>query len=115
MKEQTKSIFAHLFLTIAGVAVVTLISGIISNDEFKFGDFFGAIILSPLEMTLGIPMIFYRISTVVGILTVIGFLIWICSIALRIKKNRLANHITWIGTTFWSLGNLPVFWAYMSV
>jgi hypothetical protein len=115
MKERTKSIFVHLFLTIAGVAVGTLISGIVSSDKFKLNDSFGAIILSPLEMTLGIPMIFYRISTVVGILAVFGFIIWICSIALRIKNKRLANHTTWIGAAFWSLGNIPVFWAYMSV
>jgi len=115
MKDRTKKIATHVILTIAGIVVGTIVSGIVSRDACGFNDVIGAIILSPFEMTVGIPLIFYRISLIMGLLTVFGCLVWACSIVLRMKNNSMSNYVTVIGAVFWSLGNMPVILAYMSV
>jgi len=115
MKDRTKKIVTHVILTIAGIVVGTIVSGVVSKSACGFNDVIGAIILSPFEMTVGIPLIFYRISLIMGLLTVFGCLVWACSIVLRVKNKRISNYVTVIGAVFWSLGNMPVFLAYMSV
>jgi FtsH-binding integral membrane protein len=76
-------------------------------------DVLGAITLSPLAMFVVVIRIFHGV-TMIDLFAVVGFMVWACSIVLRVKRKSLSNHCTFIGAVLWSLCNLPLFWTFMS-
>lgn len=114
MKEIFKTILVHAMLTVAGIIVGTILSGVITGDEFNLNDVFGAITLSPIEMLIALIRIIYM-ETMIEFLVVIGFLIWMFAIVLRFKKKKLSNLCTFTGAVLWSLDNMMIFWMIMSV
>ena len=116
MKEKLKIFALLLAAHVVGVLAGTLLSAPLNGVSVDGGTYVGAVILAPFELTIGIPLVFNVYSTFSGILVVSGLVISIAGLAWGIIKVRPAAALVMlIGSTLWSLGNIPVFCAFMSV
>ena len=116
MKRSRKRVAAMIGLLMAGVVVGTTTSGLLQELPLNGGDLFSALILAPFLMTLGLPILFQFYSAVWGVVAVSGLIITVVTFALgRDGLGRRPLYGVFGGTVLWSLGNMPIFYAFMSV
>jgi len=115
MNQRIRPVVVHLGLTLAGAFTGTLGFGLAAPYPLTLSDLAGAMALSPLEMTLGMPLLLVRLSPLVGLISLLGAVIWAAATVLRLKKARMAGPLTAAGAALWSAGNLPVFRAFSSI
>jgi hypothetical protein len=116
MKNALKRLSLLLGINVVGVLLGTLASAPLNGVPLDFGSYFFAIIFSPIEQTLGIPTVFRFYSTLSGVLVVCGLVISIYCYAWSIARdNPRIYFVMLVGSTLWSLGNIPVYYAIMSV
>ena len=95
---------------IGGVLLGTAASGLLFDRPLGLSVF----ILAPLEMSVGIPMVFDS-SVSVGCFVVAGLFISVTCFVWGMKKfSSWALCGLFLGSTLWSLGNVLVFWTFMS-
>lgn len=95
---------------IGGVLLGTAASGLLFDKPLGLSVF----ILAPLEMSIGIPMVFDS-SVSVGYFVVTGLFISVTCFVWGMKKiSSWALCGLFLGSTLWSLGNVLVFWTFMS-
>ena len=95
---------------IGGVLLGTAASGLLFDKPLGLSVF----ILAPLEMSIGIPMVFDS-SVSVGCFVVTGLFISVTCFVWGMKKiSSWALCGLFLGSTLWSLGNVLAFWTFMS-
>ena len=95
---------------IGGVLLGTAASGLLFDKPLGLSVF----ILAPLEMSIGIPMVFDS-SVFIGCFVVAGLFISVACFVWGMKKySSWALCGLFLGSTLWSLGNVLVFWKFMS-
>jgi hypothetical protein len=111
LKKEKLRLFGLLVAAHAGgVLLGTAASGLLFDMPLGLSVF----ILAPLEMSIGIPMVFDS-SVFVGCFVVAGLLISIACFVWGMKKySSWALCGLFLGSTLWSLGNVLVFWKFMS-
>ena len=111
LKKEKLRVFGLLLAAHAGgVLLGTAASGLLFEMPLGLSVF----ILAPLEMSIGIPMVFDS-SVFVGCFVVAGLLISVACFVWGMKKySSWALCGLFLGSTLWSLGNVLVFWKFMS-
>ena len=116
MKRTLLTLCVHLGLAVLGLLAGTAASAPVNGLPLESGDYVGALVLSPLEMTIGIPLLFNWYSSLTGTLIIVGAVVCIASLACSAKWPGLSTRAgTLVGSALWSLGNVPVLHAFMSV
>jgi len=116
MKRTLVTLCVHLGLAFLGLLVGTAASAPVNGLPLESGDYLGALVLSPLEMTIGIPLLFNWYSSLTGTLIILGAVVCIASLAWSVKRPGAWTHVgVLLGSALWSLGNVPVLHACMSV
>ncbi len=101
---------------IVGVLLGTLISAPVNGVTLDPGNYIGALVLAPFEMTFGIQVFFQFYSKLIGIAMVCGLIgASTCFIWGIIQPSRWSIIGMFGASLFWSLGNAPVFCAFMSL
>jgi len=106
----------HLGLAFLGLLAGTAASAPVNGLALQSGDYVGAVVLSPFEMTLGIPIVFRWYSSLTGTLIVVGALVCMASLVYAVKRPGVwTRGGALVGAALWSLGNVAAFQAFMSV
>jgi hypothetical protein len=112
LKRLSLILVAHL----AGILAGTLLSAPLNGVSMDVESYAGALVLSPFEMTIGVPIVFRHYSTLAGVLIISGlFVSVVCFTWGMTRWHRGVMAGMFIGGMLWSLGNMPVFWAFLSV
>ena len=99
---------------IGGVLLGNAASGLLFDMPLGKGGYLWGIIFAPLGMTIGIPMVFDA-SVSVGCFVVAGLFISVTCFLWGMKTySSWALWGLFLGSTLWSLGNILVFWTFMS-
>ena len=115
MKEKLRVFGLLVAAHIGGVLLGTAASGLLFDMPLGKGGYLWGIIFAPLEMKIGIPMVFHC-SVSVGRFVVAGLFISVaCFVWGMIKYSSWALCGLFLGSILWSLGNILVFWTLMSV
>lgn len=119
MKEKLKKFGLYFGLAIVGVVVGTVASipvNGIAFSEVTVSDFILALVLAPFEMTIGFSPLFEFFGGLVGTLALAGMFLCVGSAICAFKcSNGWTKLGVLVGSTLWSLGNVAVFFAFMSV
>ena len=116
MKRTLLTLCLHLGLAFLGLLAGTAASAPVNGLPLESADYVGALVLSPLEMTIGIPVLFNWYSPLTGALIILGGVVCIASLAWSVKRpGRWTQLGALVGSALWSLGNIPVLHALMSV
>lgn len=116
IQEMIKRLGLILVAHVAGILVGTLLSSPLNGIALDVESYAGAVILAPFEMTIGIPIVFRFYSAVTGVLIISGLLVSaVCLTWAMTRWHRGVIPVMFVGSTLWSLGNIPVFCAFMSV
>ncbi len=115
LKKEKLRVFGLLVAAhIGGMLLGTAASGLLFDMPLGKGGYLGGIIFAPLGMTIGIPMVFHS-SVSVGYFVIAGLFISIaCFVWGMIKYSLWALCGLFLGSILWSLGNILVFWTFMS-
>lgn len=101
---------------VVGVLVGTFTSSLLVQAPFRASDFLSALVLSPFEMTFGIPILFKFYSAFWSVPVFCGLLLTISSLGWARQRSGSRPLVgLFVGSTLWSVGNLPIFYAFMSV
>jgi hypothetical protein len=116
MKRTVVPVCVHLGLAFLGVLAGTAASAPVNGLPLASEEYVAALVFSPLEMTIGIPLLFNWYSPLTGTLIILGAVVCIISIACSAKRSRHWTQAgALVGGALWSLGNVPVLHAIMSV
>ena len=120
MNKKWKNRGFHLLCSLCGIFIGTGISIFIAPEKIKLHSYFTSVILSPFELTFGFPMVFSSLSEFIPfyikIMVLIGMFLWCVSIYYgKNDKHKRALILAFIGTLLWSLSNITIFLAFMSV
>ena len=115
LKKEKFRVFGLLVAVhIGGVLLGTAASGLLFDMPLGKGGYLWGIIFAPLGMSIGIPMVFDS-SVSVGCFVVVGLFISVTCFVWGMKKiSSWALCGLFLGSTLWSLGNVLVFWTFMS-
>ncbi len=116
MRKTLVTLCVHVGLAFLGLLAGTAASAPVNGLPLESGDYVGALVFSPLEMTIGIPLLFHWYSPLMGTLIILGAVACIASLACSVKRPGVWTHVgALLGSVLWSLGNVPVLHAIMSV
>ena len=115
LKKEKLRVFGLLVAAHAGgVLLGTAASGLLFDMPLGKGGYLGGIKFAPLGMSIGITMVFDS-SVSVGCFVVAGLFISVACFVWGMKKySSWALCGLFLGSTLWSLGNVLVFWKFMS-
>ncbi len=114
MKETLKRFGFLLAAHIGGVLLGTAVSGPLHDMPLDDGGYVGAIMLAPFELTIGIPLVFNFSVSGISVVAGLGISI-VCFVWGMTKRSLWAVLGLFLGSALWSLRNVLVFWAFMSV
>ena len=110
------SFFVHLLVAFFGVLAGTALSAPVNGLALHSGDYLVLLLLSPLEMTVGIPIVFWSCSPLTGTLMVLGAVGCIASLVCGTIRPRVWTLVAvFLGAALWSLGNAAVCDIFMGV
>lgn len=110
-----KPMFKIILLFVAGVVCGTLLSGPLHGFSPSLEDLMTSLVLAPIEMTVGLIVTLDAFPKTAGAM-ILGALITMATIIPAIVRPKPLFYIAlFVGSLLWSLGNIPIYEAFMLV